>query len=135
MKAKGLFENIKYCELCRRPLSNDFEGDVCPACEEQALFQEVKTYIRENDVTEYDVAEHFGIPKYRIKQWIREGRIEYKEKELNKHITFHCQKCGAQISFGTLCTKCLKSSNMAVHSQAQEFVPTRMRFLEGSERK
>lgn len=132
MKARGLFENTKYCEYCRRPMSNDFEGNICPSCQEQALFQQVKEYIRGNDVTEYDVANHFDLPLFRIKQWIREGRIEYKEKELNSSITFHCQKCGAQISFGTLCSKCLKTTNMEVHAKAMEEVPTRMRFLENA---
>ena len=53
------------------------------------LFAEVKDYIRENDVKEIDVAEHFGIPVSKVRRWIKEGRIQYKEGE---NITpIHCQ--------------------------------------------
>ena len=131
MRRKGLFEDYKYCEICRRPLALDFDGTICPLCEEQALFMRVKEFIRANDVTEYDVATEFNIPLSHVKHWIREGRIEYKDKELNSRITYHCQKCGAQISFGTLCSKCLKQSNMEVHAAATfDTTDTRMRFLE-----
>ena len=38
------------------------------------------------------VADHFGIPVAKVRRWIREGRIQYKEGE---HITpIHCQVCG-----------------------------------------
>ena len=47
--------------------------------EEMELFDAVRNYIRENDVNEFGVAAHFGIPVSRVKAWIREGRIEYKE--------------------------------------------------------
>lgn len=132
MRHKGLFEDYKYCEICRRPLALDYEGTLCQLCEEQALFMRVKEFIRENDVTEYDVVEEFHIPLSRVKHWIREGRIEYKDKELNKRISYNCQGCGAQISFGTLCAKCLKQSNMEVHAAAMltSNAQTRMRFLD-----
>lgn len=133
MEQKGLFENYKYCQNCRRPLPVSYDGECCPHCKEQTLFQSVKDYIRSNEVNEYDVAEHFHLPLSKVKQWIREGRIEYKDDALNEHITFHCQKCGAQISFGTLCTKCLKTANMSGHTQTTASSDdTRMRFLENA---
>lgn len=133
MREKGLFADLRFCELCRRPLPATFTESVCPNCREQALFQKVKEYIRSNDVTEYDVANHFEIPISKVKHWIREGRIEYKDKELNESITFYCQNCGAPISFGSLCTKCLKTANMAGHAGAFEAEDTRMRFLESAD--
>ena len=76
-----LFEDDLHCEVCNRPLPANSKGTICTFCAEQMLFSEVKDYIRENDVTEYDVAVHFDIPIQQVKRWIREGRIEYKTKE------------------------------------------------------
>ena len=76
---QDLFGNYKYCEECKRPLPLTYKENLCPSCIEQKLFREVKEYIRENDVNEYDVAQHFHIPHMQVKKWIREGRIEYKD--------------------------------------------------------
>ena len=52
----------KYCKNCGRVLSPTYEAELCPTCEENQLFDKVRDYIRKNDVTEMQVAEHFGIP-------------------------------------------------------------------------
>lgn len=130
MEQKGLFSNYKYCEICRRPLALSYDSDICPICADYKLFSQVKEYIRENDVNEYQVAEHFDIPHSRVKQWIREGRIEYKDDRLNTHIIGYCQQCKVPISFGTLCTKCLKQKNISGHSGVQHVDPSRMRYLD-----
>lgn len=128
----NLFGNIKYCAECRRPLPLTYMAPLCPGCIEHALFREVKEYIRSNDVTEYDVAEHFNIPRHRVKQWIREGRIEYKDNHLNT-ITTHCTKCGAPITFGTMCSKCMRQKNSAGYSATRnKSEDSRMRFLDDS---
>lgn len=124
-----LFGNFKYCDICRRPLSLAYEKDLCPVCIEQELFHEVKEYIRENDVNEYDVAKEFNIPLHQVKRWIREGRIEYKEDHLNT-IAMKCAKCGATISFGTFCSKCLRQHNSSGHSIGPVKDDSRMRFLD-----
>ena len=100
----SLFDNMKFCAVCHRTLSETYEGELCPACQENQLFSEVKEYIRANDVTEYQVAEHFNIPKLLVKKWIAEGRVEYKEQE-ERIVNLHCSMCGEQITFGTLCQK------------------------------
>ncbi len=131
MKQMTLFENYKYCEICRRPLPLTYEDNLCPDCQEMQLFREVKEYIRQNDVTEYDVADHFKIPLFQVKGWIREGRIEYKEDPKVSAIkNIHCQKCGAAISFGTLCPKCLKQVNSSGHSSAPVYDSSHMRYLD-----
>ena len=107
MQQKHLFENYTYCQACKRPLPLAYKEDFCPICKEQNLFQRVKEYIRANDVNEYQVAAEFDLPVSKIKEWIREGRIEYK-KTPERQITMHCQACGAPLAFGTLCQKCLK---------------------------
>ena len=88
-----LFENVKFCSICRGALPLDYEDELCPACKENQLFSEVKEYIRAGDVTEYQVAEYFNIPRRLVKKWITEGRIEYKEEE-EKLDTLHCAHCG-----------------------------------------
>lgn len=105
----GLFGNYKQCEFCNRALPAHYEKKLCPRCLDTQLFREVKDFIRANNVNEYEVAEHFQIPLKQVKEWIREGRIEYQTSDPTNNITsVRCQNCGAPISFGTLCSKCLK---------------------------
>ena len=128
MKQQGLFENYKYCEFCKKPLPLDHEASLCPACQETQFFREVKEYIRSNNVTEHDVAVHFHLPLHQVKQWIREGRIEYSDSQLNTASAMRCANCGTPISFGQLCSKCLKQQHMSGHS-AQLTDSSRMRFF------
>lgn len=107
----------KYCEFCGIPLHRFAETNCCNACKEHMLFQQVREYIRSRDVTEFQVAEHFQLPLRVVKEWIREGRIEYKESLDGVRFvnTMSCEKCGAPVSFGRLCTKCLKGMNKNMH--------------------
>ena len=108
---KSLFNNLKQCKNCQRPLPLDYKEDLCPHCIESQLFYSVKEYIRENNVNEYQVAEHFGIPLKQVKSWIREGRIEYRTGESNTMMGLHCQRCGSPVNFGSQCPKCLQLMN------------------------
>ena len=90
---KQLFENVNQCKSCKRPLPKDYAQDLCTRCQEIQLFHDVKDYIRSNDVNEYEVADHFNIPLRQVKEWIREGRIEYKETFAQNSIEgIHCQR-------------------------------------------
>ena len=101
---EGLFVKYKQCEFCGRPLPKNYEGELCPRCKDNQLFNEVKHFIRSNNVNEYEVAAHFGIPLKQVKEWIRDGRIEYRTKNAASNVSaLHCQQCGAPITFGTLC--------------------------------
>lgn len=110
MENASLFDNMKFCAICRGALPLDYEDELCPACKENQLFSQVKDYIRSKDVTEYQVAEHFDIPRRLVKRWITEGRIEYKEDK-ERLETLHCSKCGVAITFGNLCQKCYREQN------------------------
>jgi hypothetical protein len=110
------FSNYKFCEGCQRPLPLRYSDPFCPDCQEENLFREVKEYIRANDVNEYDVCAEFHLPRSRVHRWIREGRIEYKDKRLNEIQGQYCVQCGVPISFGTLCPKCLKQAGAARHT-------------------
>ena len=128
--------NYKYCEYCGAPIPRSSEETFCDRCREHVLFQRVRDYIRANDVNEFQVAAYFGIPLRVVKGWIKEGRIEYKEmpagqRTLNNHL--HCERCGAPVSFGTLCTKCLKLLNKNMHGydlQKPQQDDDRMFFLD-----
>ncbi len=121
------------CKFCNAPLPANAKNDFCQNCQDRILFMEVKDYIRANDVNEFQVAAHFGIPLRMVKGWIKEGRIEYKEDVTGKHIVanLHCSGCGAPITFGTLCSKCLKlvNRNMQGFGKKQPTEEDKMRFL------
>ncbi|MCR5666311.1 MAG: hypothetical protein K6G01_05730 [Eubacterium sp.] len=103
---------IKQCEECGRAMPMDYPHDICPTCRENELFREVREYIRANDVNEYQVADKFDLPVEQVKQWIRSGRIEYKQQGEKGFISGnYCARCGASVSFGTLCPKCLRLMN------------------------
>ncbi len=106
-------DNLKICKECHRDLPADYPDTTCPACKERLLFSQVKDFIRENDVTEFDVAKEFDIPLFKVKGWIREGRIEYKDLQPKTMKNLHCQHCGKSITFGSLCTECLRKSNIS----------------------
>lgn len=126
-----LFDNIKFCTVCHRSLPESYEEDMCPLCQENQLFSEVKEYIRSREVTEYQVAEHFNIPQLLVKKWIAEGRVEYKEQE-QRIVNLHCSECGEPITFGTLCQKCYRAKYRTAggYLTLQVGEKSKMRFLE-----
>lgn len=130
----SLFDNMKFCAVCHRSLPESYEEELCPVCQENQLFGQVREYIRANDVNEYQVAEHFDIPRRQVKKWIEEGRIEYKEQE--KHIkNLHCSVCGEPISYGSLCQKCYREKYHTKSAYATLRAVTdedKMRFLDKS---
>lgn len=131
MLNSNLFNNYKQCEYCGTPLSPEYQDTICPSCKERTLFQRVKEFIRANDVNEYEVAYHFHIPLRQVKEWIKEGRIEYKEQTSKTLIeSLHCQRCGAPITFGTLCSKCLKHQNVGKGHAAGKPADNKMYYLD-----
>ena len=131
------FDSYKQCSICQKAIPKSYQSDICPQCMDNNLFSDVKDFIRNNDVNEYQVAEYFHLPVRKIKGWIKEGRIEYKEQN-EKMVTFgrvHCQRCGAPVTFGTLCQKCLKliNNNVSGHSAPKTNEPSKMRFFDGDE--
>ena len=67
----------KNCKRCGKLLPKSWTDDFCEICQEANLFDEVRDYIRDNNVTEREVAEYFGISRAKVKEWIRDGRVEY----------------------------------------------------------
>ncbi len=104
----------KCCKQCGRYLADLYNKELCPTCIEMNLFSEVKDYIRSNDVRETDVAEHFNIPLRKVREWIRDGRIQYKNTNNDKISGVHCQICGKPIEFGTYCPECHRMQGLQV---------------------
>ena len=74
------------CPRCGRRLPLSFKGDVCAVCEEERLFEEVRDYIRTNEVTEFKLAEKFGLTQRKIQKWINEGLIQFSGSDPTKRI-------------------------------------------------
>lgn len=71
----------RYCRNCGRPLPASRMKSLCEQCEADAIYRDVKEYVRENDVNEYQVADHFDISVDVVRKWIREGYMSYKGEE------------------------------------------------------
>ena len=102
--------NMQICKKCGYEVYSLSERGLCPRCEKFELFGEVRDYIRANDVKENDVAEHFGIPVKMVKDWIKEGRIQYKEGTGLSTAARLCEICGKSITFGAVCFRCRKEA-------------------------
>lgn len=119
----------KSCNMCGRTLGELYPDDLCPICQEIQLFSQVKEYIRSNDVHEQDVAEHFGIPLRKVREWIREGRIQYKGESKNSISGVKCHVCGKPISFGVTCAECRSLENLQIVAAHKTEEPAAMRFV------
>lgn len=120
---------VKVCKQCSRQLHEAYPHDLCPMCMEYNLFNEVKDYIRNNDVHEQDVAEHFNIPLSKVRGWIREGRIQYKGESKDKISGVYCRVCGKPIAFGVTCPECHSLENLQIVANQQKVDNAAMRFL------
>ncbi len=135
-------DNKRICTNCGRRLHRSVVGTLCPMCQEQELFYQVKDYIRENDVKDYDVAAKFNLPLSKVREWIKQGRIQYKNDPTMKQVIMgnYCQVCGLPTSFGTICPRCMrekKKSNIkgVAIGQPQKQGNTKMRFMDDDDKK
>lgn len=97
--------SLKNCERCGRL----FFGvePVCPACEErdQEEFVRVRDYLRAHpDAALLEVSAATGVHVDRLHRWAEEGRLELKWEETEE--SPRCQRCGAPIKSGRLCSQC-----------------------------
>ena len=99
------------CKRCGRRILDGSTTGLCPICTDQQLFVQVRDYIRENEVNESDVAEHFGIPQSKVRDWIHEGRITYKAGSGMVIMNNYCEVCGRPIEFGSVCMPCKREIN------------------------
>ena len=127
-------QNIKECANCHKVLPADYAYNICPKCKEDELFSRVKYYIRTHEVNEYMVANEFQIPLRKVRGWIKEGRIEYVDKD-TRIVGTKCQRCGKPVTFGMLCPDCMRLLNYSnkkiqIVSDQDRKDAGKMRFLE-----
>ena len=120
---------IKSCKQCGRRLHPKYNKDICPACMEMNLFNEVKDYIRKNDVNESQVADHFGISNAKVRAWIRDGRIQYKNTDGKTVSQVYCQICGKPLDVGNLCSECRHLQGLEVVAERYGEEAGQMRFI------
>ena len=123
-------QGVKQCIKCGRDMHIVYKEDLCPICKEIELFSQVKEFIRENvDVREQDVADKFSIPLRKVREWIREGRIQYKEEKTEKIANLKCKICGKPISFGATCAECHSLQQLQVVATWRKTEEEKMHFL------
>ncbi len=73
--------STRICEKCGHILPGSYKESLCRTCKEEALYKQVKEYIQNHSVTEFEVAQHFQLPLSTIRRWVADGRIEYRAND------------------------------------------------------
>ncbi|KNZ70093.1 flagellar protein [Thermincola ferriacetica] len=92
--------------------------NLCPDCvrEEEEKFEQVRSYLKKYPgATVEQIAEKFDVEENVILRWLREGRIQ------DAHLEFKltCQRCGAPIRIGTLCSRCAQELTSEMMDKAK----------------
>lgn len=99
---------LKNCSACGKVFVK-LNRNICPACmeKEEQEYEEVRKYLKDNPgASVEEITEATGVDEKKVFRWIREGRIDADLAIRGGEIT--CTRCGAVISFGSLCSKCSK---------------------------
>ena len=78
---------------------------------------------------ESQVADHFGISNAKVRAWIREGRIQYKNTDGKTVSQVYCQICGKPLDFGYLCSECRDLQGLEVVAKRYGEEAGQMRFI------
>jgi flagellar operon protein (TIGR03826 family) len=98
---------LKNCKKCGKLFSYIGGSFICPACkdEEEALFQAIKKYLRENPgASVSQVSSELGIGIERIKKFLKDGRLEIIGDDGQPALI--CERCGKPIKTGRFCEDC-----------------------------
>ncbi len=103
-------DSFKQCRICRRVFQYPGYGaQICPMCkkEDNEMFERVKNYLRDNPgSTLYVTAEACEVEESRIREWLKEERLEYTG---TGETGLTCEHCGRPIRSGRLCDECRMS--------------------------
>jgi len=98
------------CKKCGKLFNSTGFSDKCIDCykEDEMTFDKIREYVKEHPGAKvFEVSTCLDISIKRIKQYLREGRLEIVEK--NNHF-LGCEKCGKPIQSGRYCDDCYKQA-------------------------
>ena len=98
---------IEVCKHCKKLYHTMSEGNVCPSCKVEQLdeFKKVKKYVWDHKGCGVEeVAEACDVSHKQILNWVREERRFFSDAS---KVPWPCMDCGAMISMGKYCNKCL----------------------------
>jgi RNA polymerase subunit RPABC4/transcription elongation factor Spt4 len=107
------------CRRCHRLFASAGAG-LCPECieEREAEFERVRDWLdRHPQGSAAQAAEATGVPLAEVTGFIREGRLRLGSGELR------CERCGALIASGHLCTRCAEDLERAVEGAGRRAAP------------
>lgn len=119
---KETTDGYHICRVCHLTLPASYPDSICPMCQENELFMAVKDFVREFDVNENDVAEHFNISIGKVRGWIKEGRISYKDVKGIRTTSDGkeariCRECGMLLPSSLKENICRNCANLAEASR------------------
>lgn len=105
---------FKKCKTCGR-IFQSIHGLECPECidDRERKFAIVRDYLYEYPGASMDeIVEETEVDPKLIIRFLKEGRLEMQ----NSKGLLSCEKCGAPISSGTMCTSCKDKLAKAMES-------------------
>lgn len=103
--------SLIYCQRCGRPFEPRGEQAFCIICIEQdeLVFRRIKDYLRKYPGARlFQVSTELNIPVAKIKQYLKDDRLEILEKD---NSFLKCESCNTPIRSGTHCDDCYKGLN------------------------
>ncbi len=99
--------NAKNCKMCGKLFSHP-HNSICPEClaRDEEDFQKVRLFLKEFPGTKLTVVEEYtNVPRKKILQYLRDGRLELAEPASD---FLKCSKCGKPIATGMYCPDCYR---------------------------
>ncbi|BAS28801.1 MerR family transcriptional regulator [Limnochorda pilosa] len=114
---------LRNCVRCGR-LTDGRLGSLCPQCqrEDAEAFEAVVDYLRDHpEANLMEVSQATGVDADHIRRFLREGRLEL----VGDPDALQCERCGASISTGRLCSDCTRAMEQAAAAQTRPPVESR----------
>jgi flagellar operon protein (TIGR03826 family) len=104
---------MRNCPRCKKLFT--YTGmPICPDCvpEDETVFEAVRVYIKDHPENSLAVvAKDTGVSVKKILRYIKEGRLEISHGMRGEIV---CENCGAPITKGKYCDKCVIEINQQV---------------------
>jgi predicted amidophosphoribosyltransferase len=113
------------CPECGELFQVWTQRNLCPKCikKEDEQYNIVKEFLYDNpNATAPEVSYHTGVPEHKIIKFLKEGRLI----STGNAIVYDCECCGAPISSGRVCKKCLtkmeQNSNISIEKLKKKII-------------